>query len=186
MAFVFPMIATAAGGATAAGSIGAGIAGATAAGSTLSTLGTIFSVGSALFQGFSQYQAANAAAKQASINARTAIAEAAAMESRQRRASAMDISAGAAGYGASGVRMEGSPLDIMEQSAYNAELDALTTRWKGQVEATNYRNEAAMARASGRNALIGGFINAGGAAIKGASSYITTYQRPGSPVGVGN
>lgn len=47
-----------------------------------------------------------------------------------------------ANYGASGITMEGSPLEIMQQSAANLELDALTIRHQGEVKAWAYRNQA--------------------------------------------
>ena len=49
-------------------------------------------------------------------------------------------------YAASGVSMEGSALDVLEFSAANAELDALTIRYESEMEARSYRKEADLER----------------------------------------
>jgi len=70
-----------------------------------------------------------------------------------------------ANYGASGVSIEGSPLDVLEESAANAELDRLTILHGGSIEAGRYR-------AAGNAALIGGIGSAAGDLLSGA---VTAY-----------
>jgi hypothetical protein len=69
-----------------------------------------------------------------------------------------------ANYGASGVTIEGSPLDVLEESAANAELDKLTILHGGSVEAGRYRaaGRAAFAQGIGSAAsdLLGGGLAA--------------------------
>lgn len=59
-----------------------------------------------------------------------------------------------ANYGASGVDIDsGSPLDVLEESAAFAELDALNVRHAGEVEATGYENTARLEDFRGGAAL---------------------------------
>jgi hypothetical protein len=51
-------------------------------------------------------------------------------------------------FGAAGVTMEGSPLDVLEESARTAELDRLTIIQGGRVQARKYQ-------LGGQNALYG-------------------------------
>lgn len=76
-----------------------------------------------------------------------------------------------AAYGASGVSLEGSPLDVLENSAAEAELDALTIRYKGKVGAMGSESEAATQRARASNAKTEGYYNAGTALLGGANKY---------------
>jgi hypothetical protein len=48
-------------------------------------------------------------------------------------------------YGASGVTQEGSPIDVMAETAGQAEYDALQLRNEGLFRAGQYRREAGMA-----------------------------------------
>ncbi len=75
-------------------------------------------------------------------NARLALQESAEDERRLRIQNKQQLGDIRANYGASGVTLEGSPLDILQQSAANAELDALTVRHQGAVRAWAYQNEA--------------------------------------------
>ncbi len=51
-----------------------------------------------------------------------------------------------AAYGASGVTLEGSPVDVLEDSVATAELDALTIREQGERKYTTLREEASFER----------------------------------------
>lgn len=53
-------------------------------------------------------------------------------------------------YAASGVTVEGSPLDAIEESAATAELDAMTIKHNAKVEYINYMNQAQMYRYEGK------------------------------------
>ena len=62
----------------------------------------------------------------------------------------------------------GSMLDVQDASMREGERDIATSAlnhareaWGYQVQATNYRNEAAAARAAGSNAMTGGIFGAG-------------------------
>jgi hypothetical protein len=80
-----------------------------------------------------------------------------------------------AAYGASGVTMEGSPLDVLESSAITAEQDRQTILYKGRIKALGFEDEATLYDMSGENAeergnsrstatLLGGIGSAAGKA----------------------
>lgn len=125
-------------------------------------------------------QQGNAAANASKYNARVAeqnanmSLEQSREQSRLRRVEARKvIGASRAAYGASGVVMEGSPLDALEESIYTSEMEAMNAEYQGQVEATNYRNQAKMYRVTARNQRIQGYI---GAASSLAGGYSDTLQ----------
>lgn len=59
-----------------------------------------------------------------------------------------------AGYGASGVTSEGSPLLVMSETAGALELALQDELYKADVEASGFRNKASMERFAGQYALI--------------------------------
>lgn len=133
------------------------------------TIGTALSVVGALSQG---QQANNAAKYNAAVARNNAIAsrqQAAAEAAAQNRKARLTIGAMRAGYGASGVGMEGSPLDILEQSAANAELDRQNILYSGETQARGYDSTAGMELMSGKNAVRGSIISAGTSLLSGAA-----------------
>lgn len=65
----------------------------------------------------------------------------AAVEAQQRDA-ARRIGAATAAYGASGVQMDvGSPVDVLVDSARNAELDRLTVQYNYALKALGYQQQ---------------------------------------------
>lgn len=81
----------------------------------------------------------------------------------------------AAGYGASGVRMEGSPLDILAQSAEQAKLDESMVRYKGALRAQGLRDTAGLNRMAGDTAEDQGYLNAASALLTGVGRAGSTY-----------
>lgn len=136
------------------------------------TVGTMLTIGGGLMTAVNAISQGNAAAASANYNARVAennaIAvrqQAAADEARQRRLAAKRSGSLVAGYGATGVTVEGSPLDIMEESAMQEELDALTIRYNGELAASNFMATAGMERARASNARTSGYMGAGTALL---------------------
>lgn len=66
-----------------------------------------------------------------------------------------------AAYGAAGVTVEGSPLDVLEESAATAELDRLTIKYRGELRAIGYQDIAAASDRQGDDAFTAGILNAG-------------------------
>jgi len=91
-------------------------------------VGTGLSVGGEL-------KAGNDALATAQFNANKATQEAAMQEQQQRYSDQRIISQAKATVGSSGVEMSGSPLDVLAESARQAELNALNIRRAGALEA---------------------------------------------------
>lgn len=108
-------------------------------------------------------------AQGAETNANLAMAQSAEQERRARVEASKHLGQMRASYGASGVNLEGSPLDVLEESARTAELDALTIRGNGAQQAAGYRTQAQAARWSAGQTRIGGYISATSQLIGGAA-----------------
>lgn len=113
--------------------------------------------------------AANYTAQVADRNALVARQQSEADAHRQRAVSARRLGSIRAAYGASGVTMEGTPLDLLEDSAAQAELDAITTRYKGEVAAIGYEGEAQLARFRAKQARREGNLSAATTLLGAAS-----------------
>lgn len=133
MAFLAPLAFGTAATATTAATAGLfGTAGAFSLGTTLATAGSALGVMGAL-------QAGRAEASAANYNAEMARREAESKEALQRQQSSRQIAGIRAGISKSGVTFEGTPLMVLAESAANAEIDALNTRYSGQMESNLYR-----------------------------------------------
>ncbi|GKX40033.1 hypothetical protein SOASR014_37720 [Pectobacterium carotovorum subsp. carotovorum] len=125
-------------------------------------------IASSAMAAYSQNQSAKATARAANVNAE--IADQQAQDSINRGSAEADrvrtryrqmAGSQAAAMGASGTDLSsGVALDIFGDTAATGELDALTTfnnaerqAYGFQTQGMNYRNEAGMARAQGRNAV---------------------------------
>lgn len=130
-----------------------------------------FSAMSAISQGRQQKNAADYNAAVANNNAIAARQQAAANAQAQARESRRRIGTARAGYGASGVALEGSPLDIIEQSAMEAELDRQNILYAGDLKAQGYESTATLERSKGKNAMSSAYFKAGSSLLSSASSY---------------
>lgn len=100
-------------------------------------------------------------------------------EEAVRRNSAQQLGAQTAAASESGfVSSSGSMLNAQVQSAGNAELDALQTRYQGLLQGQSYQDQAAsddyeakVASSNAGNALTGGIIGAGTAALSSYSQF---------------
>ena len=134
-----------------------GSAGQFALGTTLSTVGIAVGALGAIQGG----KAENIAAQ---FNVDSARVEAQARETAQRTAAQRQLGSIRAGVSKSGATMAGTPLAVLSESAANAEIDALNTRYSGQ-------REAALYEARGRNAKTAGYVRAGTSLLTGAGRY---------------
>ena len=93
-------------------------------------------------------------------------------EERLRRDRVRRMGAIRAAYGAAGVQMTGTPLEVLGDQAMEAELDALTVRHGGRVQAESFEDQADESRNKAIGSLIGGTFEVGtsllGSAEKGA------------------
>ena len=134
---------------------------------TVATMGTVGSVLGAVGTGISvigAIQGGKAEASSAQFNAQSARMEAESRENAQRAQAKQQLGAIRAGVSKSGATMEGTPLAVLSESAANAEIDALNTRYSGQREAALYESR-------GRNAKTAGYMRAGTSLLSSAGRY---------------
>lgn len=97
--------------------------------------------------------------------------QAVAREEAKRRETAGILGRQRAFFAQSGGGMGGSAADVMQESAINAELDALTLRYEGDLRARGFESEAAMEKFKGKQAKRAGYMNAVGSILSGAAAY---------------
>ena len=156
MAFMAPLgfgKAAAGGAAATTGLFGAG--GKFALGQTLATVGTGLGV-------FGALQAGQAGQQAAAFNMESARMEGVMREAAQRQQSQRQIASIRAGISKSGVTTEGTPLMVLAESAANAEIDALNTRFS-----TGRQME--LERMRGTQARRAAYWSAGTSLLAGAS-----------------
>lgn len=115
-------------------------------------------------------------------NAGIAREQAGAEEAQVRRRTRLLMSRQRAAVAESGQSLTGSALDVYQQSAAEAELDALNVRYRGELEARGLLSDANLQRQQGATARrfanseakgikVGGAINTGAALLGGYSNY---------------
>lgn len=139
-------------------------------------------------QGQAQADAAEANADIQEINARVAGQQAAAEEGRLRTRARQLISEQRAGVAEAGFELAGSTLDMLEQSSREAELDALTIRYRGHLaqaglmaDADQQRAQASTAGTAGRVGLLAGLTGAATTAAGGRAELLRA--RTGRTIG---
>lgn len=158
---------------------------------TIALASTAFQAAGAISQGNRQSDAADSQAQanayNASVarqNAQTVAEQGNANEEAQRRHARVVMGSQRAAIAEAGIGTEGSGGDLYEQSASNAEMDALNIRYGAQLQSTGFTNQAGLddwqAQQNRRNAStakVGGFINAGTSALTGYGSYLVNKNR---------
>lgn len=89
---------------------------------------------------------------------------------RQQRVARRVEGAARAAYGASGVSLEGSPLDVLQDNATQAELDVLTLKYRGELRAQGYEQTGSLARFQGDRAAQAGYLKAAGTLLNAFGS----------------
>jgi len=128
----------------------------------------------AIYQGEAEAKNANAAGDLATMNARNARLQSNAREETQRRHNTMALgnlraASAETGFDAS----TGSLASLQTKSAGQMELDALTTRYEGELQSISFENEANAYRAKAKNARKSGVLNAFGSLASSGASYMT-------------
>jgi Flp pilus assembly protein TadB len=164
MAFIIPVLAAVGAGSAVAGGV-------VVAGAALAAT-------SAIRSGQAAKQSANFNAQMADRNREISISQTAAMSIQQRRQADKQLGAMVAGYGASGVSLEGSPLDVLEESVSQAELENQNIKYQGTLRQQGYQADASLDRASGRNAQqqgymqgASGLLSVAGSAMRSGASF---------------
>jgi uncharacterized protein involved in type VI secretion and phage assembly len=130
----------------------------------------------AAMSAWAQMEAGKTAEKTGEYNAQVAAADAAAAkesaayEEKKHRIEAQKLQARQrARYAKAGVKFEGTPLMVMEESQAEAEEEALMIRRQGEVAAQRYWSQGRIARKQGKIARRTGYLMAGATLLTGAA-----------------
>lgn len=136
----------------------------------LMVVGTLVSAVGAIQQGQAAAAAARTNAEIADRNAKVARATAAQDAETKDRENRLRLGAIIANYGASGVSMAGTPLDVLGDSARQAEFEKQTILYKGDLRAMGFEDSASLDRANAKAAKRAGYFKAGSALLSGAGN----------------
>lgn len=125
--------------------------------------------------GKAQQEAANYNAQIARQNAVMARQQAEEEERRFRVQTRKELGSMRTGYGASGVTIDGAPMDVLEDAAYIAELDALTIRQKGRQQSLAYQNEARLQKLQGSAARTNSYFGAASSVLAAGSKMYSAW-----------
>lgn len=143
----------------------------------LAIIGAIASVASGVIGAVGAAQSASANAQAADYDAavkernrKTVINQAEAEIGDKRREQRRQLAAVRAAYGASGLTMEGSPLDVLEDSAMEQELDVERTRYGAELKSQGLSEDATLSRMKASSFRKAAPISAAASIIGGISS----------------
>lgn len=94
-------------------------------------------------------------------------------EARMRKAKKRFRSAQQAGYAKAGVKLEGSPIEVLIDSAAEAEIDILINRYNVNMKKIQSGAEAQMQELSGKAAIRQGWLGATSTLLSTAGSLYT-------------
>lgn len=148
-------------------------------------VGTAVSVMGQMQQGRNAKKAADYNAAIADRNAGIARQQAEQDAQAQQRQARLQQGAAVAAYGKSGVAIEGSPLDVLEQSASLAELDRQTILYRGELRAMGYADDANLSQFQGKAAMQQARSSAASTILMGGAKAAGMYgggSSAGSPI----
>jgi hypothetical protein len=141
----------------------------------MTAIGTGVSVYGQIQQGKSQAAQAEYNAKLAKRNAKSA-RENAEYEARQkRRGTARLIGKQRALYAKAGVTMEGSPLDVLQETAAQGEMDALMIERGYAQQGAAYKSQSELAKMRARHYKQQGYFGAGSTLLTGGGQIMSGY-----------
>jgi parvulin-like peptidyl-prolyl isomerase len=149
-------------------------------GIVLGVAGLAMNAVGAISQGMAASKAADYNAAINARNAQIAQQQAQADAEAQQRQAYQRMGAIRAAYGASGVTPEGSPLDILANSASQAELDRQNILYKGKLRAIGYTDQSNLDAMQSDAAMTSGYIGAGSSLLTGGANIIRMYPPVGS------
>lgn len=136
----------------------------------LAVAGTAMTAIGQIRQGQAAKAAADYNAQVANNNAIVAEQQSQSQAMVQGRRAMMQNGGLLANMAANGVEVgEGSPIDILSQSAANAEMDRQNIVYNGRVKAQSLRNQAQLDTFQGETAQSNGFMSAAGTLLSGGS-----------------
>jgi hypothetical protein len=132
--------------------------------------GGIMGAAGALYEGHAAAKAGKYNAKVLQLKAQQLRIQADQEANQQMLKSRKVIGDMQASYAASGVTMEGSPLDIMEESIKYANEDFNQIKHQGEIKAREAEYDAKLARMRGKEAQKASYLSASGSLLMGASA----------------
>lgn len=138
-------------------------------------LGTGLNALGQLEQGQAQQDAAEFNAQIAEQNANEVTKFYGEEERRFRIIARKQLGSARVALGASGIRAEGSPLDVLEESAANAEMEAQSIRYEGEVKRRDYLQQAQAERLRGRAAVRSSRYGAASSLLLGAADIFSGF-----------
>lgn len=133
----------------------------------------VISAVGAIRQGQAAAASADYNAKVAQQNAQISASQGNAAVEAQQRDAQRRIGAAVAAYGASGVQLsDGSPMDVLEESARNSALDAATLKYNYKLRGMGFENQASLYSAQSGFASTAGYLGAGAALASGTANAI--------------
>lgn len=154
------------------------------------TVGQGIGIGSAvlgglgsLMSGIQQSQADSSNAAAYRQQAEQTQAEYGADAAQQARDNTRKLGAAEAAFGAAGVDLQGSPLDVLSDMATEGELSRRLILYKGNVEANKLRTQASIASSSSSSDLLGGIVGAGTTFLTQGLSFFGSKVQPTAPAG---
>lgn len=134
------------------------------AGLVLGALGTVS-------QGMAAERAGEFQARVAEQNARIARERAEVEEGEKRRENVRILGAQRASFAKGGVRIEGSPLLVQQETSAEGEFDAITVLFGGKLSESRELARAQAARFGGRAKRTSSLLRAGSTLLTGASEF---------------
>lgn len=142
----------------------------------LALVGTVITAVGAIRQGQAAANAENYNAQVAEQNAQIAESQGQAAGEAQKRESQRRMGAALAAYGAAGVSTsDGSPTEVLAESARMAELDNLTLKYNYRLKGLGYANQAELSRANAVNSRTAGYLSAYGSLASNTASMVNSY-----------
>lgn len=142
----------------------------------ISSVATYYSMQAAAdaskYTALSEFSAARERGEQAQYEAELQRREARRLIGRQRAAASK-----------SGVSLEGSFLNVQQDTAIQAELDALAALYTGQVDANRSASRGILARAQTQSQTAGAWLSLGSSLLGGASSAASAASSAGDGAG---
>ena len=121
----------------------------------------VLSAGGKALEGYQLQQQGKANARTLQAQARQVATGTGMEEAKLRRQQAQEIASQVASIGGRGIAPSGSIVDVIRQNAANAEMDALTLRYRGDIERAGLQAQSRMAAYQGNQQMAGGLIGAG-------------------------
>ena len=145
-------------------------------GAILAIVAALVSAGTAIYSAQQQRKTAQYRAKLAEeageeVRAGTELEVARHRERTKRLRARQKVS-----YAKSGVRMEGSPLEVLADTQAQADLDEMIIKHGGYVTERAHQRSAMWERRAGKSAQTAGYIGAGTSLLSGAYSAYSGYS----------